>query len=101
MLIKYIKSVLLGVAKRLSYIEEARCLKVKNLELRCHVSKKSCQKTASVRVPVGGRVQREPVVFIAAFNSILLSQEEESVVEDESCSGPLRRGMWAARRGPF
>ena len=30
MLIKYIKSVLWRVAKRLSYIEEARCLKVKN-----------------------------------------------------------------------
>jgi len=28
MLIKYIKSVLWRVAKRLSYIEEARCLKV-------------------------------------------------------------------------
>jgi len=30
-LIKYIKSVLWRVAKCLSYIEEARCLKVKNL----------------------------------------------------------------------
>ena len=29
LLIKYIKSVLWGVAKRLSYIEDARCLKVK------------------------------------------------------------------------
>jgi len=29
-LIKYIKSVLWRVAKRLSYIEEARCLKVKD-----------------------------------------------------------------------
>ena len=29
MLIKYTKSVLWRVAKRLSYIEEARCLKVK------------------------------------------------------------------------
>ena len=29
LLIKYIKSVLWRVAKRLSYIEEARCLKVK------------------------------------------------------------------------
>jgi len=29
-LIKYIKSVLWRVAKRLSYIEDARCLKVKN-----------------------------------------------------------------------
>jgi len=29
MLIKYIKSVLWRVAKRLSYIEDARCLKVK------------------------------------------------------------------------
>jgi len=28
LLIKYIKSFLWGVAKRLSYIEEARCLKV-------------------------------------------------------------------------
>lgn len=46
-------------------------------------------------------MQREAVVFIAAFNSILLSQEEESVVEDKSCSGPLPIRMWAARRGPF
>jgi len=30
LLIKYIKSVLWGVAKFLSYIEEARCLKVNN-----------------------------------------------------------------------
>jgi len=30
-LIKYIKSVLWRVAKRLSYIEDARCLKVKGL----------------------------------------------------------------------
>ena len=29
LLIKYIKSVLWGVAKRLSYTEDARCLKVK------------------------------------------------------------------------
>ena len=29
LLIKYIKSVLWGVAKRLSYIQDARCLKVK------------------------------------------------------------------------
>ena len=28
LLIKYIKSVLWGVAKRLSYMEDARCLKV-------------------------------------------------------------------------
>jgi len=32
LLIKYIKSVLWRVAKRLSYIEEARCLKVKSSE---------------------------------------------------------------------
>ena len=31
LLIKYIKSVLWRVAKRLSYIEDARCLKVNNL----------------------------------------------------------------------
>ena len=30
LLIKYIKSIFLRVEKRLSYIEEARCLKVKN-----------------------------------------------------------------------
>ena len=30
LLIKYIKSVLWRVAKRLSYIEDARCLKVKH-----------------------------------------------------------------------
>jgi len=30
-MIKYIKSVLCRVAKRLSYIEDARCLKVKSL----------------------------------------------------------------------
>ena len=46
-------------------------------------------------------MHREVVVCIAAFNSLLLSREEESVVEDESCLGPLRRGMWAARPGPF
>jgi len=34
-LIKYIKSVLWRVAKCLSYIEEARCLKVKNSYLLC------------------------------------------------------------------
>ena len=33
MLIKYIKSVLWRVAKRLSYIEEARCLKVNRWRL--------------------------------------------------------------------
>jgi len=32
-LIKYIKSVHWRVAKRLSYIEEARCLKVKETDL--------------------------------------------------------------------
>jgi len=31
LLIKYIKSVLWRVAKRLSYIEDARCLKVKGV----------------------------------------------------------------------
>ena len=36
MLIKYIKSVLWRVAKRLSYIEEARCLKV-NVRLILHI----------------------------------------------------------------
>ena len=35
MLIKYIKSVLWRVAKRLSYIEDARCLKVKGQVLGC------------------------------------------------------------------
>ena len=30
LLIKYIESVLWRVAKRLSYVEDARCLKVKN-----------------------------------------------------------------------
>jgi len=33
MLIKYIQSVLWRVAKRLSYIEDARCLKVKYVSL--------------------------------------------------------------------
>jgi len=38
LLIKYIKSVLWRVAKRLSYTEEARCLKVKqNLNLNFHL----------------------------------------------------------------
>jgi hypothetical protein len=32
LLIKYIKSVLWRVVKRLSYIEDARCLKVNNLK---------------------------------------------------------------------
>ena len=37
LLIKYIKSVLWKVAKRLSYIEDARCLKVKmNFKARGH-----------------------------------------------------------------
>ena len=34
LLIKYIKSVLWRVAKRLSYIEDARCLKIKAMDLR-------------------------------------------------------------------
>jgi len=34
LLIKYIKSVLWRVAKRLSYIEEARCLKVKQIRIK-------------------------------------------------------------------
>jgi len=34
LLIKYIKSILWRVAKRLSYIEEARCLKVNQLGFR-------------------------------------------------------------------
>jgi len=33
LLIKYIKSVLWRVAKRVSYIEEARCLKVNTVDL--------------------------------------------------------------------
>ena len=33
LLIKYIKSVLWRVAKRLSYIEDARCLKVNTIQL--------------------------------------------------------------------
>jgi len=36
-LIKYIKSVLWRAAKRLSNIEDARCLKVKNCCTRCEV----------------------------------------------------------------
>ena len=36
LLIKYVKSVLWGVAKRLSYIEDARCLKVNKHALRQH-----------------------------------------------------------------
>ena len=39
LLIKYIKSVLWRVAKRLSYIEEARCLKVNLHEQRCENQK--------------------------------------------------------------
>ena len=35
LLIKYMKSVLWRVAKHLSYIEEARCLKVKK-DIHCH-----------------------------------------------------------------
>ena len=35
LLIKYIKIVLWRVAKRLSYIEDARCLKVKRIEFHC------------------------------------------------------------------
>jgi len=35
-LIKYIKSVLWRVAKRLSYIEEARCLKVNYQVMHAH-----------------------------------------------------------------
>ena len=35
LLIKYIKSVLWRVAKRLSYIEDARCLKVKSKTFYC------------------------------------------------------------------
>jgi len=38
-LIKYIKSVLWRVAKRLSYIEEARCLKVKSANPARNVNK--------------------------------------------------------------
>ena len=38
LLIKYIKSVLWGVAKRLSYIEDARCLKVNLFKSALHVS---------------------------------------------------------------
>ena len=37
LLIKYIKSVLWRVAKRLSYIEDARCLKVNILPNRSYV----------------------------------------------------------------
>ena len=37
MLIKYIKSVLWRVAKRLSYIEDARCLKVNLATLQYHI----------------------------------------------------------------
>jgi len=33
LLIKYIKSVLWRVVKRLSYIEDARCLKVKSISM--------------------------------------------------------------------
>jgi len=35
-LIKYIKSVLWRVAKRLSFIQNARCLKVKQVSLKAH-----------------------------------------------------------------
>jgi len=42
-LIKYIKSVLWRVAKRLSYIEDARCLKVKILCLLFCYVKTSCE----------------------------------------------------------
>jgi hypothetical protein len=37
-LIKYIKSVLWTVAERLSYIEDARCLKVKPLNKKVQVA---------------------------------------------------------------
>jgi len=37
LLIKYIKSVLWSVAKRLSYIEEERCLKVKYAPYQNHL----------------------------------------------------------------
>jgi len=41
LLIKYIKSVLWRVAKRLSYIEDARCLKVKQRQPTNHVVESS------------------------------------------------------------
>ena len=36
LLIKYIKSVLWRAAKRLSYIEDARCIKVNTIIMTCH-----------------------------------------------------------------
>jgi len=41
LLIKYIKSVLWKVAKCMSYIEEARCLKVKRIKLKISWTVKS------------------------------------------------------------
>ena len=41
LLIKYIKSVLWRVAKRLSYIEDARSLKFNTSTLRCVISQQS------------------------------------------------------------
>jgi len=48
LLIKYIKSVLWRVVKRLSYIEEARCLKVK---LLCGRNSDICSHPDYVRLP--------------------------------------------------
>ena len=42
LLIKYIKSVLWGIAKRLSYIEDARCLKVNFTDFEMYIKRPLC-----------------------------------------------------------
>ena len=50
-MIKYIKSVLWRVAKRLSYIDEARCLKVKATKLRLLVPTKLLPTDHIIKLP--------------------------------------------------
>ena len=59
MLIKYIKSVLWRVAKCLSYIEEARCLKVK-----------------------GGKIEREGKTVIDKYTTTISNNERDHFVLD-------------------
>ena len=78
LLIKYIKSILWRVAKRLSYIEDARCLKVNKLKYECF----SVQAVGPVLRIISALV-RDRGVYICTAENTAGSAVASAVVEVE------------------
>jgi len=81
LLIKYIKSVLWRTAKCLSYIEEARCLKVKTHihVIFLHYTQSQINKLTLNETPIPPLLPISPVTLKVIYNNVLPSLSYRSV----------------------